>query len=109
MNISKEKTTINLIDNKLLSILRLVLLIAVFFMLIIDFILIFFIFLFSSWSFAQNETTSELDKLFEKLKKTNNPMTAKKIEGKIWKLWNVLKIMENLENSEQLWRILENS
>ena len=41
MNISKEKTTINLIDNKLLSILRLVLLIAVFFMLIIDFILIF--------------------------------------------------------------------
>ena len=60
--------------------------------------LIFFIFLFSSWSFAQNETTSELDKLFEKLKKTNNPMTAKKIEGKIWKLWTTHPSQESLTN-----------
>jgi len=43
--------------------------------------------LFSSASFAQNEIAVELDDLFEKLKKTGNPMTAKKIEGKIWKLW----------------------
>ena len=60
--------------------------------------LIFFLFLFSSWSFAQNETTSELDKLFEKLKKTNNPMTAKKIEGKIWKLWTTHPSQESLTN-----------
>ncbi len=43
--------------------------------------------MFSSASFAQNEIAVELDDLFEKLKKTGNPMTAKKIEGKIWKLW----------------------
>ena len=49
--------------------------------------IILFIFLFSSASFAQNEIAVELDDLFEKLKKTGNPMTAKKIEGKIWKLW----------------------
>ena len=58
--------------------------------------LIFFVFLFSSWSFAQNEITSELDELFEKLKKTNNPMTAKKIEGKIWKLWTTHPSEESL-------------
>ena len=43
--------------------------------------------MFSSASFAQNEIAVELDDLFEKLKKTGNPMTAKKIEGKIWELW----------------------
>ena len=60
--------------------------------------LIFFVFLFSSWSFAQNEITSELDELFEKLKKTNNPMTAKKIEGKIWKLWTTHPSEDSLTN-----------
>ena len=60
--------------------------------------LIFFVFLFSSWSFAQNEITSELDELFEKLKKTNNPMTAKKIEGKIWKSWTTHPSEESLTN-----------
>ena len=51
----------------------------------IFFILI--IFLFSSTTFAQNETVVKLDNLFEKLKKTNNLSSAKKIEEKIWKLW----------------------
>ena len=60
--------------------------------------LIFFVFLFSSWSFAQNEITSELDELFEKLKKTNNPMKAKKIEGKIWKLWTTHPSEDSLTN-----------
>ena len=51
----------------------------------IFFILI--IFLFSSGTFAQNNASTELDNLFEKLKKTNNPESAKKIEEKIWNLW----------------------
>jgi len=57
---------------------------------------IFFIFLFSSGTFAQNETAAELDRLFEKLKKTNNPMSARKIEGKIWKLWTTHPSQESL-------------
>jgi len=52
--------------------------------------------LFSSASFAQNEIAVELDDLFEKLKKTGNPMTAKKIEGKIWKLWTTHPSEESL-------------
>ena len=59
-------------------------------------ILIFFIFLFSSGIFAQNETAAELNELFEKLKKTNNPMSAKQIEGKIWKLWTTHPSEESL-------------
>ena len=51
----------------------------------IFFILI--IFLFSFETFAQNDTSTELDNLFEKLKKINNPESAKKIEKKIWNLW----------------------
>ena len=51
----------------------------------IFFILI--IFLFSSGTFAQNNASTELDNLFEKLKKINNPKSAKKIEEKIWNLW----------------------
>ena len=51
----------------------------------IFFILI--IFLFSFGTFAQNDTGAELDNLFEKLKKINNPKSAKKIEEKIWNLW----------------------
>ena len=51
----------------------------------IFFILI--IFLFSSGTFAQNNTSTKLDNLFEKLRKTNNPKSAKKIEEKIWNLW----------------------
>ena len=58
--------------------------------------LIFFIFLFSSGTFAKNESTAELDKLFEKLKKTSNPMSARKIEGKIWKLWTTHPSEESL-------------
>ena len=52
--------------------------------------------MFSSASFAQNEIAVELDDLFEKLKKTGNPMTAKKIEGKIWKLWTTHPSEESL-------------
>ena len=58
--------------------------------------LIFFIFLFSSGTFAKNESAVELDKLFEKLKKTSNPMSARKIEGKIWKLWTTHPSEESL-------------
>ncbi len=60
--------------------------------------LIFFIFLFSSGTFAQNETAAKLDELFERLKKTNNPMSAKQIEGKIWKLWTTHPSQESLTN-----------
>tara|TARA_A100001011_G_scaffold108056_1_gene114659 strand:- start:157 stop:708 length:552 start_codon:yes stop_codon:yes gene_type:complete len=58
--------------------------------------LIFFLFLFSTNSFAQNQTISDLDGLFEKLKKTNNLMTAREIEGKIWKLWTTHPTQESL-------------
>ena len=58
--------------------------------------LIFFIFLFSSGTFAKNESAAELDELFEKLKKTSNPMSARKIEGKIWKLWTTHPSEESL-------------
>ncbi len=58
--------------------------------------LIFFLFLFSTNSFTQNQTISDLDGLFEKLKKTNNPMTAREIEGKIWKLWTTHPTQESL-------------
>ena len=58
--------------------------------------LIFFLFLFSTNSFAQNQKISDLDGLFEKLKKTNNPMTAREIEGKIWKLWTTHPTQESL-------------
>jgi len=58
--------------------------------------LIFFIFLFSSGTFAKNESAVELDELFEKLKKTSNPMSARKIEGKIWKLWTTHPSEESL-------------
>jgi tetratricopeptide (TPR) repeat protein len=60
--------------------------------------LIFFIFLFSSGTLAQNETAAKLDELFERLKKTNNPMSAKQIEGKIWKLWTTHPSQESLTN-----------
>ena len=56
--------------------------------------LIFFIF--TSISFAQSETATELDGLFEKLKKTSNPMSARKIEGKIWKLWTTHPTQDSL-------------
>ena len=58
--------------------------------------LIFIIFLFSSGTFAQNETAVELDELFNQLKKTNNPMSARKIEGKIWKLWTTHPTQDSL-------------
>ena len=58
--------------------------------------LIFIIFLFSSGTFAQNETAAELDELFNQLKKTNNPMSARKIEGKIWKLWTTHPTQDSL-------------
>ena len=58
--------------------------------------LIFFLFLFSTNSFAKNQTISDLDGLFEKLKKINNPMTAREIEGKIWKLWTTHPTQESL-------------
>ena len=38
----------------------------------------------------------ELDQLFSQLKKTNNPMSARKIEGKIWKLWTTHPTKNNL-------------
>ena len=57
-----------------------------------------FIFLFSSGTFAKNESAVERDKLFEKLKKTSNPMSARKIEGKIWKLWTTHPSEESLTN-----------
>ena len=56
--------------------------------------LIFFIF--TTISFAQSETATELDGLFEKLKKTSNPMSARKIEGKIWKLWTTHPTQDSL-------------
>tara|TARA_B100002051_G_scaffold32042_1_gene24877 strand:+ start:1095 stop:1646 length:552 start_codon:yes stop_codon:yes gene_type:complete len=58
--------------------------------------LIFIIFLFSSGTFAQDETAAELDELFNQLKKTNNPMSARKIEGKIWKLWTTHPTQDSL-------------
>ena len=58
--------------------------------------LIFFVF--TTISFAQSETATELDGLFEKLKKTSNPMSARKIEGKIWKLWTTHPSEESLTN-----------
>ena len=60
--------------------------------------LIFIIFLFSSGTFAQNETAAELDELFNQLKKTNNRMSARKIEGKIWKLWTTHPTQDSLTN-----------
>ncbi len=56
------------------------------------------IFLFSSGTFAQNDTITKLDNLFEKLKKTNNPTSAKKIEEKIWDLWITHPSEKNLTN-----------
>ena len=58
--------------------------------------LIFIIFLFSFGTFAQDETAAELDELFNQLKKTNNPMSARKIEGKIWKLWTTHPTQDSL-------------
>ena len=60
--------------------------------------LIFIIFLFSFGTFAQDETAAELDELFNQLKKTNNPMSARKIEGKIWKLWTTHPTQDSLTN-----------
>ena len=34
----------------------------------------------------------------KRLKKTNNPMSAKQIEGKIWKLWTTHPSQESLTN-----------
>ena len=60
------------------------------------FLSIFFIFIFTAISFSHSEAAAELDGLFEKLKKTNNPMSAREIEEKIWKLWTTHPTQESL-------------
>ena len=60
------------------------------------FLSIFFICIFTAISSSHSEAAAELDGLFEKLKKTNNPMSAREIEEKIWKLWTTHPTQESL-------------
>ena len=50
--------------------------------------LILFFSIFMSFALADNNKTSKLDKLFEKLAKINNPITANLLEKEIWKVWS---------------------
>ena len=54
-------------------------------LLVISKIFLFFIIIFIS--FFHNAFSSELDNLFLRLKKSENPMIARNYESKIWKLW----------------------
>ncbi len=52
---------------------------------LISYIFIFFVY--SCFSFADNNQQIQIDKLFIQLKTTNNYENSKKIESKIWELW----------------------
>ena len=50
--------------------------------------LVLLLFFFVSFAYADNYKSVELDGLFEKLSKINNPAQANIIEKKIWKIWS---------------------
>jgi tetratricopeptide (TPR) repeat protein len=53
---------------------------------------------FISFAYADNYKSSELDKLFEKLSKIENPDQATLIEKKIWEVWSEHPKNEKLTN-----------
>jgi len=68
--------------------------------------LFLFLLFFISFVYADNYKSVELDKLFEKLSKINNPNQATLIEKKIWKIWNEHPKNEKLTNKLEFGREL---
>jgi len=70
--------------------------------------LVLFLLFFTSFTYADNYKSVELDKLFEKLSKIDNFDQAKLIEKKIWEVWNEhpknTKLTNKLEFGKKLMR-----
>jgi tetratricopeptide (TPR) repeat protein len=68
--------------------------------------LVLFLLFFISFAYADNYKSLELDKLFEKLSKIDNPDHASLIEKKIWNVWNEHPKNEKLTNKLRFGREL---
>jgi len=62
--------------------------------------IILFLFIFTSFAFAEISQTKQLKKLFNKLSKSNNVNTANLVEQKIWTVWH--KHPKNINLTDKL-------
>ena len=67
---------------------------------------VLFLFLFLSFAYSDNYKSVELDELFKKLSKNENPDQATLIEKKIWKVWSKHPKNDKLTNKLEFGREL---